>query len=43
MELYNWIMKNQFQKWNRLTLIAKSSVNKRWKAIIKEKLKEPET
>ena len=43
MKFYNLIQKNQLLRLNRSILIEKSSVNERLKAIIKEKLKDPET
>ena len=43
MKLYDWIRENQLLRLIHLVLIENSSVNERLKAIIKEKLKDPET
>jgi len=43
MNLCDWISENQFRRLRSLVSIEKSSVNERWKVIIKEKVIEPET
>jgi len=43
MNLCDWISENQFRRLKDLASIVKSSVNERWKVIIKEKVIEPET
>jgi hypothetical protein len=43
MKFYNWIEENQFLRLFCLMFIEKSNVNERWKDIMIEKWKDPET
>ena len=43
MDFYGWTSDNQIRRLKDLVSIVKSSVNERWKVIIKEKVKDPET